>query len=116
MQYVKKIIVSFFSFLMKADFRVFFLLFMASIRSRPPGPPAVPGVLLSTFCIHSNLKFYLTLCQEFIAKCFMNISEGGEVETFILSKVVKTQLNHNQVKVGLTRLWVCNPPPTTTHQ
>ena len=27
------------------DYRCFFLLFMASVRSRPPGPPAVPGVL-----------------------------------------------------------------------
>ena len=26
-------------------FRTFFLLFTASFRSRPPGPPAVPGVL-----------------------------------------------------------------------
>ena len=26
--------------------------------------------------------------------------------------IVKTQLNHNQVKVALTTLWVCNPPPT----
>ena len=28
----------------KGDFQVFFKLFMASVRSRPPGPPAVPGV------------------------------------------------------------------------
>ena len=28
----------------KTDFRAFFLLFTASVRSRPPGPPAVPGV------------------------------------------------------------------------
>ena len=26
--------------------------------------------------------------------------------------IVKTQLNHNQVEVGLTKLWVCNPPTT----
>ena len=29
----------------KVIFRTFFLLFTASVRSRPPGPPAVPGVL-----------------------------------------------------------------------
>ena len=29
----------------KGDFRAIFLLFTASVRSRPPGPPAVPGVL-----------------------------------------------------------------------
>ena len=43
----------------KADFRVFFLLFMASVRSRPPGPPLV--LLLyppkrSGWC-HSLLNF-----------------------------------------------------------
>ena len=32
-------------------FRTFFLLFTASVRSRPPGPPAVPGVLaMFLFC------------------------------------------------------------------
>ena len=30
----------------KTDFREFFLVFTASVRSRPPGPPQVPGVLL----------------------------------------------------------------------
>ena len=29
----------------KTDFQAFFQLFKASIRSRPPGPPPVPGVL-----------------------------------------------------------------------
>ena len=29
----------------KTDFRAIFLLFTASVRSRPPGPPLVPGVL-----------------------------------------------------------------------
>ena len=28
-------------------------------------------------------------------------------------KFVKTKLNHNQVEVGLTTLWVCNPPLTS---
>ena len=32
---------------MKNDFRPFFLLFTASVRSRPPGPPAVPGVFIT---------------------------------------------------------------------
>ena len=30
----------------KGDFRAIFLLFTASVRSRPPGPPAVPGVFI----------------------------------------------------------------------
>ena len=34
---------------MKADFRLLFLLFMASVRSRNPGPTLVPGVLLIKF-------------------------------------------------------------------
>ena len=32
------------------DFRGFFLLIMASVRSWPPGPPLVPGVFFSVFC------------------------------------------------------------------
>ena len=32
----------------------------------------------------------------------------------LASLIVKTQINHNQVEVGLTRLWVCNPPPPPT--
>ena len=31
---------------MKADFRLFFLLFMASVWSRKPGRTLVPGVLI----------------------------------------------------------------------
>ena len=42
----------------KGDFSDVFLLFMASVRSRPPGPPAVPGVFsycfLSMFCNNLN--------------------------------------------------------------
>ena len=33
----------------KLIFRPFFLLFTASVRSRPPGPPAVPGVFFFGF-------------------------------------------------------------------
>ena len=39
----------------KAIFRTFFLLFTASVRSRPPGPPAVPGVLF-IFIFSTKLK------------------------------------------------------------
>ena len=39
----------------KADFLAIFRLFTASVRSRPPGPSAVPGVLI--FCSHSFDKF-----------------------------------------------------------
>ena len=34
----------------KSWFSTVFLLFTASVRSRPPGPPAVPQVFLSVFC------------------------------------------------------------------
>ena len=37
----------FFSPKKRGDFQAIFLLFTASVRSRPPGPPEVPGVLLS---------------------------------------------------------------------
>ena len=40
----------------KNDFRAFFLLFTASVRSRPPGPPVVTGVLLTlTFALSSSI-------------------------------------------------------------
>ena len=44
-------------------FRTFFLLFMASVQSRPPGPPAVPGVF--TLCFYF-LKLYDTLNSNYI--------------------------------------------------
>ena len=37
--------------------------------------------------------------------------------TSYLKAIVKTQLNHNQVEVGLTTLWVLtHPPPPPTEQ
>ena len=36
----------------KLIFRTFFLFFTASVRSRPPGPPAVPGVFSLFFYVH----------------------------------------------------------------
>ena len=44
----------------------------------------------------------MIICVKLMLFCIEN------VKTF----VVKTQLNHNQVEVGLTTLWDCNPPPT----
>ena len=35
-------------------FRTFFLLFTASVRSRPPGPPAVPGVFCKIIIVMSR--------------------------------------------------------------
>ena len=37
-------------------FRPFFLLFTASVRSRPPGPPAVPGVFQINFFVCVSLS------------------------------------------------------------
>ena len=37
------------------DFWVFFLLFMASVQLRPPGPPQVPGVLVQA-CLRAPLR------------------------------------------------------------
>ena len=44
----------------KADFRAFFRLFTASVRSQPPGPPAVPGVfkLVSLLFDTPNTNLY----------------------------------------------------------
>ena len=43
--FIKNIFLGNFNFLKKkTDFSAVFLLFTANVRSRPPGPPAVPGV------------------------------------------------------------------------
>ena len=42
----------------RADFFAFFRLFTASVRSRPPGPPAVPGVFLVHFLKHFFKTFF----------------------------------------------------------
>ena len=46
-------------------FRTFFLLFTASVRSRPPGPPAVPGVFGMIF-----ITIY-TIIQIWCCSCLM---------------------------------------------
>ena len=51
------------------------------------------------------------LClSEMLTTSKLNQYENGQlVKQYIF---VKTQLNYNQVEVGLTTLRVCNPPPT----
>ena len=63
---------------MKVNFRMFFLLFMASIRPRKPGPTLIPGVLFAVrndcwgphirHIVHKNLKIILPwiFCVEYI--------------------------------------------------
>ena len=43
----------------KTDFRAFFLLFTASVRSQPPGPPLVPGVfkVKNQYALQNGLNF-----------------------------------------------------------
>ena len=41
----------------KADFRSIFRLFTASFRSRPPGPPAVPGVFVKDIDLYHFTAF-----------------------------------------------------------
>ena len=60
-------------------FRTFFLLFTASIRSRPPGPPAVPGVFHYVFVFNHvdnflsfksmvNFGFTKVMISDFLLK------------------------------------------------
>ena len=53
--YKKKLWVIFF-LRKKTNFRAFFLLFTASVRSRPPGPPLVPGVLARIIFMASSRR------------------------------------------------------------
>ena len=45
---------------------VFFLLFTASVRFRPPGPPAVPGVFLYTGCLVNRVNSNFFMRQAYI--------------------------------------------------
>ena len=45
----------------KQIFVRFSFLFMASVRSRPPGPPLVPGVLIFTYRVQV-LKHFIIEC------------------------------------------------------
>ena len=40
----------------KSDFLAIFRLFMASVRSRPPGPPLVPGVFFTSLSHVASIK------------------------------------------------------------
>ena len=48
-------------FFFKADFLVFFRLFTVSVWSRPPGPPAVPGVLLTLWQSNDHYSWHLAM-------------------------------------------------------
>ena len=55
---------NFYFFTKKNDFRAIFRLFTASVWSRPPGPPAVPGVLITIiillqFFSYNLFKYYI---------------------------------------------------------
>ena len=71
MQKKKKILGNFYFFIKKSSF---FRLFTASVRSRPPGPPAVPGVLYFvniiyiTFYYIQYTIFYFDLNSNFITR------------------------------------------------
>ena len=53
----------FYFFTKKNDFWAIFILFTASILSRPPGPPAVPGVLIYMFLYITQLFAVLNRCK-----------------------------------------------------
>ena len=56
-------------------FRTFFLLFTASVRSRPPGPPAVPGVFFLILVFFPFLLFfYIIFHSSFINYPFFILS------------------------------------------
>ena len=48
----------------KGDVWTFFLLFTASVRSRPPGPPAVPGVFSKVFIAEQKLNYVQLVAPE----------------------------------------------------
>ena len=46
-------------------FSAVFLLFRASVRSRPPGPPAVPGVFLKKLKLTPQKYFFLHISSSY---------------------------------------------------
>ena len=64
-------------------FRTFFLLFTASVRSRPPGPPAVPGVFLYTF-----LYFFMSIKKVWRLWRIVIVHISGSNDRNILLKYV----------------------------
>ena len=48
----------------KTDFQAFFRLFTASVWSRPPGPPAVPGVFAFILLVNISLHWLISYAQQ----------------------------------------------------
>ena len=69
-------------------FRTFFLLFTASVRSRLPGPPAVPGVFFLVFWCYTLLH------------CFFQITK------YNLYQIVRIQICFTQVLTFFLP-WLC---------
>ena len=59
----------------KLIFQTFFLLFTASFRSRPPGPPAVPGVFNKKIYIYLFFCIFLLVMSKYAYSDCMSIFE-----------------------------------------
>ena len=72
----KKKLGNFYFLTKKMIFLAFFLLFKASVRSRPPGPPAVPGVFSPFFSLRLLLLTHFgesSMCEII----FIDFGPGG---------------------------------------
>ena len=81
-------------------FHPFFLLFTASIRSRPPGPPAVPGVLFSVIVKFSVKLFSLKLYNT------QNITLAHPNTNFSLLRFRLDHLGDRRLAVQLKRILI----------
>ena len=54
----------------KVIFGTFFLLFTASVRSRPPGPPADPGVLHQVSSVLASFGLLAVSLSEVLLEVF----------------------------------------------
>ena len=85
--YAKKIYflqVNFIFLRKKADFLAFFLLFTASVRSRPPEPPAVPGVLVQRL-YQGTGQWPAQFFQHPARKCALNSANQDFFSSIILT-------------------------------
>ena len=82
-------------------FRTFFLLFTASVRSRPPGPPAVPGVFW-TCCYVQN---FWELVTTWVVGFGIDLNLSNRIVLFGFLKEPTTSIINLILIYGKAYIW-----------
>ena len=78
-------------------FRTFFLLFTASVRSRPPGPPAVPGVFWQTVDNELSQEVLAGTCTPFWINLMWKLTLGAPWVFYFQNRLAFYQCNQHGV-------------------